>query len=308
MGISLYFLPIPINWSFHMKDALIQKLFKKYNFKTKDVFKCTLLDGVKLVQINHHEETRPLLYKRGILFIASGEKRGFLGDEEVTIGNDNFIIVTALHPVECETFTFDRTITGLYIELDMTRVQKITTMIDNKSKNKSSKMPQNVMAGNMSDELNATFYRLMNILLDSQDSKVLGEAILDEICYRVFQSPAGKHLMQLCTQNSHFSKILHAVDDIQNHLEESITIEELVRKTDMSKASFHRRFKEIFNDSPIQYIKKVKLNKAREYILFEKMKIVDAAYKVGYESPAQFSREFKTQFGFPPSNLKKIII
>jgi AraC-like DNA-binding protein len=260
---------------------------------------------VKLVQIDHHEQGKPLLYNRGIILIASGQKTGYIDGRQVTLGNNHYVIVATVQPVECETFVFDQVIKGIYIDLDLKRLKKISALLDKTPPVDAYKTPTNLVTGDMNDEMDSAFNRLMNVLSDPQDAKVLGGNILDEIYYRIIKSTAGEHLVQLCCQMTHFSRISNVVDEIQNRLETNISIDDLAKRANMSKANFHKKFKEIFNDSPIQYIKKIRLNKARQYILYEKMKIVDAASKVGYESPAQFSREFKSHFGLPPSDLKK---
>ncbi len=86
-------------------------------------------------------------------------------------------------------------------------------------------------------------------------------------------------------------------------LDEKISIEEMAKMAQMSVNNFHKIFKEALNDSPIQYVKKIRLNRARHLILYEGMKAVDASYSVGYDSPTQFSREFKRYFGVTPSNI-----
>lgn len=69
----------------------------------------------------------------------------------------------------------------------------------------------------------------------------------------------------------------------------------------MSVSAFHRAFKEVTSDSPLQYLKKIRLSKARDFILQDGMKAYVAADKVGYESASQFSREFKRYFGRSPA-------
>ena len=71
----------------------------------------------------------------------------------------------------------------------------------------------------------------------------------------------------------------------------------------MSASAFHRAFKEITSDSPMQYLKKVRLTKARDLMVQENMKAYIAADKVGYESSSQFSREFKRYFGQSPAEM-----
>jgi len=69
----------------------------------------------------------------------------------------------------------------------------------------------------------------------------------------------------------------------------------------MSISVFHRSFKQVTGSSPLQYLKKIRLNRAKSLILHENIKVTDAATRVGYESPSQFSREFKRYFGVPPT-------
>ncbi|MDF4802162.1 helix-turn-helix transcriptional regulator, partial [Vibrio parahaemolyticus] len=55
---------------------------------------------------------------------------------------------------------------------------------------------------------------------------------------------------------------------------------------------------------PLQYIKKVRLNKARDLIQLEGKRVNDAARLVGYSSPSQFSREYKRHFNETPRSTK----
>ena len=72
----------------------------------------------------------------------------------------------------------------------------------------------------------------------------------------------------------------------------------------MSPSSFYRVFKEVTSDSPNQYLKKLRLNKARDLIIQKNVKAYIAALEVGYQSPSHFNREFKRFFGSTPATLK----
>ncbi len=289
-----------------MKEELIEKLFDAYDFKHQQGVKPTCLEKVKLVKIDHHDQGKELLYNRGIVLIASGRNTGYIDEKQVTLGNHKFAIVATVQPAECETFVFDQALKGVYIDLDLQRLQKIHALLDKKPPAEGFKTPKNVVTANMTEEIDAAFQRLMQTLLDPQESKILGDHILDEIYYRIIESPAGEHLLQLCCQLTYFSRIAKVVDEVQNQLEREINIDDMANRANMSRANFHKKFKEIYNDSPIQFMKKVRLNKARQYIQLENMKIVDASSKVGYESPAQFSREFKRYFNVPPSEAETL--
>lgn len=286
-----------------MKELLIEELFNKYDFGQSQGLKSTFLEKVKLLKIDNCGQSRELLYNRGIFLIASGENMGFINNQHTILGNNQYVIIATAQPAECETMMCTKAMKGLYIDLDLKRLQKMHSLIDKKTIS-SLKTPKNVVTGNMNDEIDSAFQRLMKILLDPEESKILGDNLLDEIYYRIIKTTTGEHLLQLCCQLTHFSRISNIVDDIQNHLEQEINIDEMAKQAKMHRANFHIKFKEIYNDSPIQYIKKIRLNKARQFIQFENMKIIDAASKVGYVSSAQFSREFKSHFGYPPSELK----
>ena len=82
-----------------------------------------------------------------------------------------------------------------------------------------------------------------------------------------------------------------------------LDVEQLAQQVHMSTSAFHKAFKEVTSDSPIQYLKKIRLNKARDFIVNEGMKAYVVAGKVGYESTSQFSREFKRYFGQSPADM-----
>ena len=90
---------------------------------------------------------------------------------------------------------------------------------------------------------------------------------------------------------------------MQNDFAAKLDVEQLAGKARMSASAFHRAFKEITSDSPMQYLKKIRLTKARDLMVQENLKAYIAADKVGYESSSQFSREFKRYFGQSPAEM-----
>ena len=80
-----------------------------------------------------------------------------------------------------------------------------------------------------------------------------------------------------------------------------MTIEDLAQRAGMSRAAFHRKFKQATTLSPIQYIKTMRLNSAAMKIA-EGESIAKAAQDVGYLSASQFSREFKRLYGHAPKH------
>lgn len=112
-------------------------------------------------------------------------------------------------------------------------------------------------------------------------------------------------LNSLAMHSVTFSQVAHALKVIQRDYSEKLDVERLAGTARMSASAFHRAFKEITSDSPMQYLKKIRLTKVRELMVQENMKAYIAADMVGYESSFQFSREFKRYFGQSPADMMR---
>ena len=139
-------------------------------------------------------------------------------------------------------------------------------------------------------------------LADSEmDARVLAPMLLKEIHYRLLASPLGQMLRSLLRHDSHASAIARAIALLRRDFRKPMVILELARAVGMSVSSFHEHFKRITSSSPLQYQKGLRLLEARRLLAAGSATATTAAFDVGYESPAQFSREYARKFGRPPS-------
>ncbi|MDE5832609.1 MAG: AraC family transcriptional regulator [Desulfovibrio sp.] len=86
---------------------------------------------------------------------------------------------------------------------------------------------------------------------------------------------------------------------LREHFRESFSMPELARLANMS-VSTNRAFRRATSVSPPQFQKRLRLYEAQRLMLMENLDARSAASRVGYESEAQFSREYKRLFGLPP--------
>jgi signal transduction histidine kinase/DNA-binding response OmpR family regulator len=100
-------------------------------------------------------------------------------------------------------------------------------------------------------------------------------------------------------------RFLNKVNDvIEKHLkEEEFSIEEFGSEVGMSRTQLHRKLRALVGKSASHYVRTVRLTKAKKMIEGEKGNISEISYLVGFSSPAYFTRCFKEEFGYPPSNL-----
>lgn len=87
---------------------------------------------------------------------------------------------------------------------------------------------------------------------------------------------------------------------IHQNLDKPVSVEQLAGMVYMGRTSFYDTFRDVTHLSPLQYAKSVKLDSTHTLIKGGK-KANEAGYMVGYNSPSQFSREYKRHFGFAPS-------
>lgn len=153
----------------------------------------------------------------------------------------------------------------------------------------------------LDSELKNAFARLLLLHENPEDITFLAPLIQQEIYYRLLKGEQGGKLKQMVSFGSNTQKIAKATQYLQTHFRETVRMETLAELCGMSLSGFHHHFKEITTLSPLQYQKSLRLMEAKRLIYQEKSAIAEAAYQVGYESPCQFSREYKRYFGVAPS-------
>lgn len=152
-----------------------------------------------------------------------------------------------------------------------------------------------------SDDLLDAFRRYVRLLDAPDDVPLLAEAIEREIIWRVIQSPQGATLRDSGLVNSSLSHISRAIDLLLTRFAEPLPVADLARAARMSAATFYRHFRKVTAMSPMQLQKQLRLQEARTKLLAQAGDVTSVGFTVGYQSPSQFSRDYRRQFGLPPA-------
>ena len=155
--------------------------------------------------------------------------------------------------------------------------------------------------GRLTTELADAAVRLLRLIDRPQDLPVIAPLIEREFLWLLLSGEHGAAIRHLGLADSRMSRIRHAVHWIREHYAEQLRVEDLARMASMSPSSFHRSFAAVTLTSPLQFQKQIRLQEARARLIAEPGDVAGAAYAVGYESPSQFSREYRRQFGLPPT-------
>lgn len=273
-------------------------------------------DGVhesRLKEVLFFQETkyvprRPIVYDPGIAIVAQGHKIGYLGGKKFQYDANNYLVTSVTMPVECETCASpEEPVRGLYIHIDMAQLHDLigrmglqTPPIGNGSE---KSLPRGIGPAVMDKEMADATTRLVRCLQSETEAQILGPGLVREIMYRGLCGTQAPVLYSLAMHSGTFSQVAHALKVIQSDYSAKLDVEQLAETARMSASAFHRAFKEITSDSPMQYLKKIRLTKARDLMVQENMKAYIAADRVGYESSSQFSREFKRYFGQSPAEM-----
>lgn len=149
-------------------------------------------------------------------------------------------------------------------------------------------------------EIGTAVERLVQTATDAEQAKMIGPQQVREVLFHVLRSEAGPMLYEFTQQDRHSFRIAKAMNFIQAHYNQTITVERLAEVASMSHSSFFHHFKTVTENSPQQFIKTLRLHEARRLLVEEHCSVGEAAFEVGYASPSQFSREFKRLFGVAP--------
>jgi len=265
----------------------------------------SILDDVRLGRANRSYERAPVLYQSSIYIVASGRKVGFVGDRRFVYDPNNYLVLSAPLPFECQTEAdVDGPMLGLSVRVVPGVVSELAVQMPTRPR-PAAIDASCVQATPLDVAMSDAAVRLLECLRNAADARILGPFIVREIVYRALGGPQGHLLMAMVERQGQASQINNALQWIHAHYAEPFNVARVAENVAMSVSSFHHQFKAVTGSSPVQYVKSVRLHKARSLIVDEGAGAAIAATAVGYESPSQFSREFKRFFGASPSEEAK---
>jgi AraC-like DNA-binding protein len=283
-----------------MSKALIEQII---NTKVRENGMVeTGLNGVQLFKITESVRCAPAVYEPSITVITSGGKEAILNGDKHFYDNSEYICCTMSMPIEAGTpqASPDNPLIGVYISLDTRVMTELALEMENTSGVsriiKSNSHLQGLSTATWDEAFTDALLRLLMLGENLTDIAILGKSRLRELYYAILKGEAGYSFRRAFGVGN---EIARSIEFLSSHLSKTVTIEDMASQAGMSRAVFHRKFKQATNMSPIQFVKSMRLNNAA-------MKIADgtnvntAAMEVGYASSSQFSREFKRMYGLSP--------
>jgi|SRR5579871_359232 len=260
----------------------------------------TSVEGVGVARHSHSLPRTSVVYEPVIVFVGQGCKRSYLGDQVYVYDPSTYFVLSVPLPAECDwEASPEKPVLVLGVRVDPAILGEVVLAMDEPLA-PLRRMPRAVSTHPMSDQLSSVVIRLLECLRCPLDSRILGRQIVREIIYRVLREEEDGALRALANQNGHFMQIARVLKEVHGNSAKRFTVEMMSKRAGMSVAAFHHNFKLVAGSSPLQYLKRIRLDRAKRLMMYDGYNASTAARAVGYESASQFSREFKRQFGVTP--------
>ena len=265
----------------------------------------TALPGVSVLRATAVTEPLGEVAEPAVAVIAQGVKETALNGRTFAYGPGQLTIVPVELPVVGHITQASPGEPFLAFVLRL-RPEKIATLLAEATPvttapRAAGAAPRGIAVSDASPALLDAIGRLLALLGAPDDAAVLAAGVEREILWRLLTGPHGATVRQVGLADSRLAYLARAIHRIRSHYDQTLRIEDLAALAAMSVTSFHRHFRALTSMTPIQFQKQIRLHEARTRLLAEPGDIAGAGFAVGYDSPSQFSREYRRMFGAPPS-------
>jgi AraC-like DNA-binding protein len=246
-------------------------------------------------------DVTPVVYDPSLCIMLQGEKEVYLNNDKLVYDPLSYLLVPVTVPVSGKVTkaSVNKPYLALKMTIDLKNLADL--VIDLGGRVERSKDQVKAMSvGRVDEALLSAVSRMVQLLDKPSDIPVLYPLLKREILYRLLLGDLGSQLRDFMLLDSQGHRISKVIEILRKKFNEPLRIKDLADEVHLSESALFQAFKAVTAMSPLQYQKKLRLNEARRIMLHEGIEAATASYKVGYESPSQFSREYSRLFGAPP--------
>lgn len=257
----------------------------------------------RLALIRAGQPTEPMhnVHEPALCIVVQGRKRVILGDRLYHYDRSHYLVVSVDLPVIGQVIEATPEQPYLCVKLDLDRVSLGAIMLEaGVDEAAATEAGPGLTLNPAAPELLDAVLRLVRLLETPRDIAMLAPLAEREILYRLMTGGDAARLRQIATAESRLQQVNRAIGWIRRNYDKAFSVEVLAQEAAMSPSALHQHFKAVTAMSPLQYQKQLRLQEARRLILGTALDAASAGFRVGYESPSQFSREYRRLFGAPP--------
>ncbi|MFV5997413.1 AraC family transcriptional regulator [Streptomyces sp. NPDC056231] len=263
----------------------------------------TAIDGVLISKVDWSDPT-PSMSGTVLAVIAQGSKRLALRDRVYEYGAGQYLVASVDLPVSGQ-FTLagpEQPALGFGLVLEPPAVAELLLQAGpGDTPRTGGGAPSGIFVSDAPAALLDAVVRLLRLLDEPRDRAVLAPLVTREVLWRLITGDQGATVRQLGLADSSLSHVSRAMGWIREHYADPFRVEDVARMSGMSVSAFYRNFQAVTAMSPIQFQKQIRLQEARLLLATHPGDVTGVGQRVGYDNPSQFSREYRRQFGAPPS-------
>ncbi|CAO3428758.1 Transcriptional regulator, AraC family [Azospirillum endophyticum] len=261
----------------------------------------TLVEGFNIVRSFQAMLPVRAIYRPSLCIVLQGAKEIHFGEDRLDYGAMDCLVVTIELPATGRIVeaSVEAPYIGVVIEFDVAMVRDVLEQLDEPPA-PVAESGHCVFVGRVDETLADCVMRLMRMTASPKSIPILYPSVMREICYWLVSGPRGGELHKLVLPKSNIERVAKAIAALHLNYARTLRVERLAELAGMSPSSFHQHFKALTSMTPLQFQKQLRLLEARRLMVSEAANVSDAAYRVGYESVSQFSREYSREFGIAP--------
>lgn len=261
----------------------------------------TAIAPLHVIRMDAPSELVHAVHRPALCLIVQGRKEVGLGEEQYRYDPLNYLVVSVTLPVSGRVIEASPEAPYFCIRLDFDPAEIAQLIAEAPPAGVPDEPSRGLFLDRIDVPLLDTMLRLVRLLDTPRDIGMLAPLALRELHYRLLRGSHGRRLYEIALCDSPTHRVARAIDWLNKHYAQPLRIDELARVANLGNSTLHHRFKAVTAMSPLQYQKQLRLQEARRLMINEGLDVSSACYRVGYESPSQFSREYSRQFGSPPS-------
>lgn len=262
---------------------------------------CTPVSGVNIIR--SFQQVMPVrrVYQPSLCIVLQGTKEILYGEDRLVYGAMECLVVSIELPacgrvIEASP---DAPFLGVVIDFDVAMLREVLEQVDTLPVSENEPAPC-VFVAQVDAPLAECVLRLIRMTQTPKAIQILYPSVMREICYWLLSSEHGGDLRKLALPETQMQRIAKAIHFLRENFTRTLRVEQLAEAAWMSPSSFHQHFKKLTSMTPLQYQKQLRLLEARRLLVAGTATVAEAAYRVGYESASQFSREYSRMFGISP--------
>jgi len=261
----------------------------------------TEIGALTLMRSTTEALPNPMIYRPALCVVAQGAKQILFGERLFDYAALQCLVISLTLPAfgRVTRASPEKPLLALNLDFDLGILQEVMAALEPPPP-ASTAADFGVFVGNLDAALSECLSRLVRLLATPAAIRVLYPGLVREIYYGLLTGPHGGDIGKLVLPNSHTQRVARAIRLLRERYASPIRVADLAAAAGMSASSFHQHFKALTSMTPLQYQKQLRLLEARRLLLADGANVAHAAYRVGYESASQFSREYARMFGQPP--------